>query len=506
MKSDDNLLDAAAKVFRDRLSSGSRFRALLEGATPDRPIAVGAAIHESPAFTMLEKGDLHLPATLRLARSVESPARQIGDMPPEPPTLRGRIGSILVQTVRRALFWYTGQIRALHGMVADAAREQTQVLQDLDGRQQRQQALLADVLTRMNEHQREHEQRQLEFVRAHEQRSKTLDEQITRQERLVQQLRELQEAWRNEFDRKLIALEQNRTAADEQEKTRRAALAGRLAQMDETFAAIKRDIQHERAHLQQQEFRLKMLLREVRKTSFPESGSSAVGAIAEDMEQANDALFVDHAQAFRGERSEIKSRFTVYEPHLKEAFSATAGAPVLDLGCGRGEWLELMRDWNIPASGIDSNHELVQMCCDMSLDVRHGHLPRILSSIPDESLSAVTAFHVLEHVSFADLLEIIDHAVRILKPGGIAIFETPNPKNMFVGANHFYLDPTHRHPIPSELLAFIVETRGLCDPTVLALSPYPDYFRLTGPECPAVQFINDHFFGAQDYGIVAHKV
>jgi len=142
----------------------------------------------------------------------------------------------------------------------------------------------------------------------------------------------------------------------------------------------------------------------------------------------------------------------------------------------------------------------------MSLDVRHGHLPRILSSIPDESLSAVTAFHVLEHVSFADLLEIIDHAVRILKPGGIAIFETPNPKNMFVGANNFYLDPTHRHPIPSELLAFIVETRGLCDPTVLALSPYPDYFRLTGPECPAVQFINDHFFGAQDYGIVAHKV
>lgn len=488
MNNDDHLLDAAAKVFRDRISSGSRFQALLAGSMPDRPPAGGPG----PAFTMLEKGDLNLPATLRLARSVEMPSPQIGDMPPQPPTLRGRIGAILVQTVRRALFWYTGQIRAFHRMVADAAREQTQVLQELDRRQQRQQVLLADILTRIDDT----EQRRLEFVRAYEQRSKTLEEQFTRQQRLAQQLRELQEAYRNEFDRKLSALEESY----------KAALAARLAQMDETFSAISRDMQHERAHLRQQEFRLTMLLRELRQSSFTQPESSAVEAIAEGIEHTNDALLVNHAQAFRGERSEIKARFAVYEPYLKEAFAATSGAPVVDLGCGRGEWLELLRDWDIPASGIDSNHELVEMCCEMSLDVRHGHLPRILSSIPGESLSALTAFHVLEHVSFADLLEIIDHAVRILKPGGIAIFETPNPGNIFVGAKNFYLDPTHHHPIPSELLAFLVEARGLWDPKVLPLSPYPDDFRLAGSDCPAVQFINDHFFGAQDYGIVAHKV
>src|ERR1051325_3570890 len=146
MDSDNHLLDAAAKVFRDRISSGSRFQALLEGSMSDRPPDAGAAIDAGPAFTMLEKGDLPLAATLRLARSVELPSPKIGDMPPEPPTLRGRIGSILGQTVRRALFWYAGQTRAGHRIAADAAREQAQVLQELDRRQQRQQVLLDDVL------------------------------------------------------------------------------------------------------------------------------------------------------------------------------------------------------------------------------------------------------------------------------------------------------------------------------------------------------------------------
>jgi O-antigen chain-terminating methyltransferase len=75
-----------------------------------------------------------------------------------------------------------------------------------------------------------------------------------------------------------------------------------------------------------------------------------------------------------------------------------------------------------------------------------------------------------------------------------------------VSSNNFYLDPTHRHPIPSDLLAFVVEARGLCDAKVMPLSPYPDYFRLPDSECPAVRFINDHFYGPQDYGIVAFKV
>src|SRR4030095_6486046 len=153
----------------------------------------------------------------------------------------------------------------------------------------------------------------------------------------------------------------------------------------------------------------------------------------------------------------------------------------------------------------DRNRDLVRLCCDMGLDARQGDIPRFLQTFADESLSMVTAFHLLEHIPFQDLLNVIDHAVRLLKPGGIAIFETPNPKNIFVSSNNFYLDPTHRHPIPSEFLAFVMETRGLCRPQVLPLSPYPNSFRLTESGCPAVTFINDHFYGPQDYGIVGIK-
>jgi O-antigen chain-terminating methyltransferase len=103
------------------------------------------------------------------------------------------------------------------------------------------------------------------------------------------------------------------------------------------------------------------------------------------------------------------------------------------------------------------------------------------------------------------MLEVIDQAVRLLKPGGIVIFETPNPKNLLVSTNNFYLDPTHHHPLPSEFLAFVIEARGLCEPEMIPLSPYPDCFHLQGAG-PAVEFINRHFFGPQDYGIIARKV
>ena len=181
-------------------------------------------------------------------------------------------------------------------------------------------------------------------------------------------------------------------------------------------------------------------------------------------------------------------------------------SPALDLGCGRGEWMELLGEAGIPAKGIDLNRDLVSACRDMGFDVIEGEISQFLQTLPDESRSIVTAFHILEHIPFPDMVDLIDQAVRILKPGGIAIFETPNPKNLFVSSNNFYLDPTHLHPIPSEFLAFLVEARGLCDPKVLPLSPYPDYFHLPESDCPAVRFINDHFYGPQDYGVVAHKL
>jgi O-antigen chain-terminating methyltransferase len=227
--------------------------------------------------------------------------------------------------------------------------------------------------------------------------------------------------------------------------------------------------------------------------------------LAREIPRLDDRLFAEHARAFRGDRAEIKRRLDVYMPHARAAWQATGNLPALDLGCGRGEWLEVLKEAGIPARGIDSNRELIAACRELDLEACEGDLPQMLRSIPDNSHAIVSAIHVLEHLAFPDLLEVVDHAVRILKPGGIAIFETPNPKNLFVSSNSFYLDPTHHHPLPSEFLAFILSARGFSDPQIFPLVPYPDSYRLDENGSQAAIFINEHFFGPQDYGIIAKK-
>ena len=133
-----NLLDRAAGVFRGRVAPGSPFRALLDGDA--------AAAHNSPSQmgkfqgTPLVEGVTNLLRTKRLSRSIELGMPQIGDMPPQPQTLRGRVGAVLAAIVRRTLFWYTDQIKTFQGLVADAAREQVLALNDISARQRQQSA------------------------------------------------------------------------------------------------------------------------------------------------------------------------------------------------------------------------------------------------------------------------------------------------------------------------------------------------------------------------------
>jgi SAM-dependent methyltransferase len=573
---DRDLLDASAKIVRDRI-------------TPDSylyPLVQNSAAGDHSGNSAPRRGDLKLPASERLARAVEWGRPQVGDIPPEPPTLRGRVGAVLVKLVRRMLFWYTGQIRTFHGVVAEAAGEQARSLLELSDGLQRQQALLAGTVDRLAGLESRPQQQALEPLRAlaerldevaasgtdraRELRDKqdALDHALSRQagwwdearrhrawvaDRLDRMARDaaasaetearLREALAQRLDDLHLALaasgesysellrqERQRIdtlaarldqAAEEQVRfaaaghRRREFMADRLTRIDEAQAALargvgaelldmRRQLHEAGAQLVQQQLRLTMLLREARGNSLSDNAGRPGSALAGEMRHLHDPLFADYARMFRGSRADIKERLRLYVPRARQALAA-ANAPALDLGCGRGEWLELLRDAAIPASGIDTNRDLIRGCREQGLDAREGAVPQILGEFPDRSLSLVTAFHLLEHLPFADMLEAIDQAVRLLKPGGIVIFETPNPKNLLVSTNNFYLDPTHHHPLPSEFLAFVIEARGLCEPEVIPLSPYPDSFHLQGAG-PAVEFINRHFFGPQDYGIIARKV
>jgi SAM-dependent methyltransferase len=209
-------------------------------------------------------------------------------------------------------------------------------------------------------------------------------------------------------------------------------------------------------------------------------------------------LYVALEDRFRGSRAEIKERFREYLPYVKDC------EPVIDLGCGRGEWLELLTESGIEARGVESNPLQVRQCTDRGLVVVEQDLFVYLRTLPDESAGAITGFHIIEHVSFNALVLLLNEVLRILRPGGVAIFETPNPENVIVGSNYFYLDPTHRHPLPTELMEFLFKNRGFENVELLMLHPW-ESGRVPGEGLLTERF-NGYFYGPMDYAIVGRKV
>jgi SAM-dependent methyltransferase len=214
----------------------------------------------------------------------------------------------------------------------------------------------------------------------------------------------------------------------------------------------------------------------------------------------HDALYVALEDRFRGTRAEVKERLSFYLPFIK----AIPDEPeVLDIGCGRGEWLELLKEDGIKASGVDMNSVLVERCREQGLEVVAEDAIVYLRKLPDKSLGAVTGFHIIEHVSLDQLLSLLDEVMRVLVPGGVAIFETPNPDNVLVGSNYFYFDPTHRHPLPSQLMHFLFETRGFQRTEVINLHPWESARIQGGAEL--TERFNDYFFGPMDYAVLGWK-
>jgi O-antigen chain-terminating methyltransferase len=239
--------------------------------------------------------------------------------------------------------------------------------------------------------------------------------------------------------------------------------------------------------------------------ALPERDREDAARRTADQARRIDDFYVRLEEEFRGSRQTIKERISVYLPVVERALAGKIPA-IVDIGCGRGEWLELLRehDWN--GLGIDRNGRMVRLCESSGLKVLEADALVYMKSLPGDSLHVVTAFHVIEHLPFAMLLELLSEVYRVLAPGGVAIFETPNPRNLSMGARYFYLDPTHRHPIPSELGRLLAETQGFEHVEILELNPWPENHHLKpGMDPDLAGRFNDMFYGPQDYGIVAWK-
>jgi O-antigen chain-terminating methyltransferase len=220
-----------------------------------------------------------------------------------------------------------------------------------------------------------------------------------------------------------------------------------------------------------------------------------------------DGLYMVFEDQFRGSREEIRSRLAGYLPQVDECVEAIEGEGLaIDLGCGRGEWLELLGERGVRALGVDNNPGFLAQCEQFGLAVIESDAIEYLASLPDESVSIVSAFHLIEHLEFDVLVRMIDEIQRVLQPGGMVVFETPNPKNLIVGACNFYADPTHVRQVFPELLEFVVQSRGFHSAGIRYLNPHPEEQRLSSAEAPILaRELNDLLSCARDFAVIAHK-
>jgi 2-polyprenyl-3-methyl-5-hydroxy-6-metoxy-1,4-benzoquinol methylase len=203
------------------------------------------------------------------------------------------------------------------------------------------------------------------------------------------------------------------------------------------------------------------------------------------------------AERFRGTEEYVKAGQSIYLEH----FSGLQN--VLDIGCGRGEFLEMMRDAGVPAKGIDLSEESVATCRHKGLDAEVADLFVYLENLPEASLDGVFCSQVVEHLPPEKLPLMIRLAASRLRRGGVIAIETPNPECLAIFATHFYLDPTHQRPVPHPLLAFYLEEYGLGNIEVKKLSPAVESM----PSLKSLpEDFREAFFGGLDYTVTGKKL
>ena len=234
--------------------------------------------------------------------------------------------------------------------------------------------------------------------------------------------------------------------------------------------------------------------------SSPESQAFSPVRRESRMPKNWDPFYRAFEERHRGSREMIKERLTAYLPFVLHCQELYEECSVLDLGCGRGEWLELMQENGFTVLGVDLDEGMLEACEEKNLPVKNKDALETLRELPPESKCIISGFHIAEHLSFDALKEFVQESLRVLKPGGLLILETPNPENLTVGTSSFYLDPTHLRPLPPELLSFLPQHYGFERIKIVRLQESPAL-----KEAPKISV--DHVIGgvSPDYAVIAQK-
>ena len=231
--------------------------------------------------------------------------------------------------------------------------------------------------------------------------------------------------------------------------------------------------------------------------------------------------YVGFEDQFRGSQAVIAERQESYVPFFARLRQGPGAADVLDIGCGRGEFIDLLKANGIPARGIDLNHEMAELCRARGLNVTEADAVAYLSSLPDESLGGIFAAQVVEHLEPAYLLRLLDLSFAKLQPGGTIVLETLNPACWTAFFESYIRDITHRWPLHPETLKYLVTASGFTRATIEFRSPVPPQDKLQplplhpGADTAAADLVeafnanvdklNARIFTFMDYAVIGVK-
>ncbi|MGA3027416.1 MAG: methyltransferase domain-containing protein [Bryobacteraceae bacterium] len=482
--------------------------------------------------------------------AAEAKVASIGSVNPRPPGLKNSIGQALKRIVARALDWHvreqvefnrgviacvqatlealTAQNRALALAVNEQSRalalavnEQNRALERLSAEQSR---ALEQVVAQFSEQDNrlqdlihalgEENLRRSSEITALAAETASLQELRGTAVRLEDEARQLRDIrahwahWRQEWEAKLSHneivflrnLAESHSAFQHRvtllEEAYRDLAKTQHSDFTKALALASQEIQKQVRHLRTEVD--SVIHRELR-TLRQRGVAPAVVSAAPAGEEAPPAPGIDwlaFSERFRGSEDYVRAKQRMYA----ERFAGCRN--VLDLGCGRGELLEVFHDAGIPARGIDANGECIAVCKDKGLRAEAADMFAFLAR-GGEPFDGIVSAQVVEHLPPLRLPELVRLASERLSPGGLLGVETPNPECLAILATHFWLDPTHTRPVPAALLSFWMEEAGLGGIEVAPLNPASE-------SIPALnslpEEVRDALFGGMDYAIFGRKL
>ena len=316
--------------------------------------------------------------------------------------------------------------------------------------------------------------------------------------------------------RNLAALTQQVDRLEAAQEADRTALARHAAAWEQSVTALNVDVQACRDAVRYGELamhrvhaELQAMLDDLGKTlpPAPQQLRSAQERLAALAAEQHDKLYLDFESLYRGTQLSVANALHAYA-ELLEPLRAAAELPkrAIDLGSGRGEMLGYLGRLGFDATGVDLNRVAVGYCEERDLKATCEDALAYLENLEPQSVAVITSLHMVEHLAPRDLFRLLQAALRVLAPGGLLLLETPNPRNLLVGAGDFYRDFTHTKPLFPDTLKFLLDHFGYADAGAFFFADAASGERRLVPSAE-VRFeeLDDYLRVSRDYAVAGYK-